>query len=80
VEEEVRFPAIEDDVVEGIVTYWHFEEGEELEESDDLVEISCSENTYSISSPISGVLIERCVVEGEKVKIGDTLAVINTED
>jgi len=79
-EEEVRFPPLEDDVVEGVITYWHFEEGEEVEELDDLVEVSSAESTYSIPSPISGVLIERCVNEGEKVKVGDNLAIVNTLD
>lgn len=79
-EEEVRFSPINDEIVEGIVTYWYFEEDEEIEVDDDLVEISSSEDTYSISSPIGGLLIERCVEEGEKVVVGDNLAVIDTQD
>jgi pyruvate/2-oxoglutarate dehydrogenase complex dihydrolipoamide acyltransferase (E2) component len=79
-EEEVRFQPSSENISEGVVTYWHFEEGEEVEEYDDLVEVSCEETTYSISCPISGILVERCVEEGEKVKNGDNLAIIETSD
>ncbi len=79
-EEEIRFSPINDEIVEGIVTYWYFEEDEEIEIGDDLIEISSAENTYSITSPIAGVLLERCVEEGEKVVVGNNLAIIDTPD
>lgn len=79
-EEEIRFYPEREEMNEGIVTYWHFEEGEEIEESDDLVEIVSNESTINYTAPITGEIIERCVDEGGKVRVGETLAVIKTEE
>lgn len=63
-----------------VVSFWHVEEDEEFVEGNDLMEISTHKATFNISAPSTGKLIEILVQEGDVVKVGDVIAIIETED
>jgi len=62
------------------VSFWHIEEDEEFDEGDDLMDVSTHNATFNIPAPSKGKLIEILVQEGGVVRIGDVIAVIETED
>lgn len=64
---------------EATISYWHFEEGDKVEEGEDLVEIATDKSTFNVPAPCSGVLTEVCYEEGDIVEAGEILANIEEE-
>jgi pyruvate/2-oxoglutarate dehydrogenase complex dihydrolipoamide acyltransferase (E2) component len=78
---EVRLPDLGDDAGdEATVSVWHFEEGDEVEEGDDLVEMTTDKATFNVPCPRSGILSEIVADEGETVKEGEVLAILEQEE
>ncbi len=74
---EIIMPEVSD---EASISCWHFEEGDLVEEGDDLVEISMtSGNAFTIPSPASGVLTEVLYEEDDDVTEGDVIAIVEQE-
>ncbi len=74
---EVTLPDLgEDGGNEAVVSLWHFEEGDEVRESDDLVEMSTDKATFNVPSPRTAVLSEIVADEGDTVEVGEVLAVL----
>jgi len=65
---------------EATISYWHFEEGDKVEEGEDLVEIATDKSTFNIPAPCSGVLTEVFFEEGDIVEVGEVLAAIEEEE
>jgi pyruvate dehydrogenase E2 component (dihydrolipoamide acetyltransferase) len=63
-----------------VVSFWHVEEDEEFVEGNDLMEVSTHKATFNIPAPGTGKLIEILVQEGDVVRPGDAIAIIDTED
>ena len=77
---EVKLPDLGDDAGdEAVVSLWHFEEDDEVNEGDDLVEMTTDKATFNVPCPVSGVLSEIVAEEHETVKVGEVLAVIEEE-
>ncbi len=60
------------------VSFWHVEEDEEFEEAEDIMEISTNNANFNVPATISGRLIEITVQEGDVVRAGDVIAIIET--
>jgi pyruvate dehydrogenase E2 component (dihydrolipoamide acetyltransferase) len=76
---EVKVPEMEG--VEALtITYWYHKEGEVVKEGEDLVELATEKATFNLPAPASGKLIKRNFNEGDTVKIGDVLAIIEKEE
>jgi pyruvate/2-oxoglutarate dehydrogenase complex dihydrolipoamide acyltransferase (E2) component len=75
----VVMPEIGEDIKEATVSFWHFEEGENVNEGDDLVEMVTDKATFNVPAPASGALKEIMFGEGETVKIGEIIATIEME-
>lgn len=65
---------------EGTISYWHFEEGDRVEEGEDLVEIATDKSSFNVPAPCSGVLTDVHFEEGDIVEVGEILANIEEED
>jgi pyruvate dehydrogenase E2 component (dihydrolipoamide acetyltransferase) len=77
---EVRLPDLgEETTEEASITYWLVEEGDEVMEGQDLVELTTDKAAFSLPSPKKGVLSEQVVGDGDEVKTGDVLAVLEIE-
>ena len=73
---EVKIPEMEG--IESVtVTYWHHKEGEYVEEGKDLVEVATDKATFNIPAPASGKLTKCNFPEGETVKTGTVIAVLD---
>lgn len=82
---EIRLPNLKeesgDDSAgnEATVSYWHVEEGDKVKEGDDLVEMTTDKAAFNVPCPISGILAEILAEEGDLVKVGEVLGVIEQE-
>ena len=75
---QVIFEYASDDVSTATVDYWHVDEGDALEEGDDLVELRTEEgDLLVIPAPTAGVLRERLFEQGDTVELGDVIATID---
>ena len=77
---EVVLPELAEGVSEATVSYWHFEEGDRVEEGEALVEMATDKAVFNVPSPVSGILTEVFYEEGEVVQIGEILAIITEEE
>jgi pyruvate dehydrogenase E2 component (dihydrolipoamide acetyltransferase) len=73
----VTMPQLGETVVEGTIVKWLKGQGDTVERDEPLFEISTDKVDTEVPSPISGVLKEVKVQEGETVEVGTELAVID---
>ena len=73
---EIKMPQLGETVVEGTITRWLKQEGDQIEADELLVEISTDKVDSEVPSSESGVIQKILVPEGETVKVGTPLAVI----
>jgi len=73
---EIKMPQLGETVVEGTITKWLKQEGDQVEADELLVEVSTDKVDSEVPSSESGVLQKILVQEGETVKVGTALAVI----
>ena len=77
---KVILPEVGEGAREATISYWHFEEGDRIEEGEDLVEIATDKSTINVPAPCSGVLTEVYFEEGDMVEVGEVLANIEEEE
>lgn len=78
---EVELPDVEShNGDEATVSFWYVEEDEEVEEGEDLVEMITEKTTFNVTAPVSGRLVEVLAQEGDVLKIGDIVAILETEE
>jgi pyruvate/2-oxoglutarate dehydrogenase complex dihydrolipoamide acyltransferase (E2) component len=71
---KVIMPQLGESIVEGTVTGWLKQEGDEIEEYDALLDVETDKVTTEVPSPASGRLLKILVPEGETVAVGTILA------
>jgi pyruvate dehydrogenase E2 component (dihydrolipoamide acetyltransferase) len=76
---EIKMPQLGESVVEGTITRWLKQEGDNVDEDELLVEVSTDKVDSEVPSSASGVLQKILVPEGETVKVGTPIAVIGGE-
>ena len=72
----VVLPELGEGIEKATVSYWHFEVGQEVKEGDELVEMATDKAVFNVPSTTSGVLKEKLVQDGDEVKVGEGLAVV----
>ncbi len=73
---EVFLPDLGENIEEATISYWHCQEGDQVEPGLDIVEVTTEKATFNVSAPCAGVIIECRTAEGTTVHSGDVLAVI----
>lgn len=73
---DVRLPELAKGVDKAVVSFWHFNIGEEVSKGDDLVEMLTDKATFNVPVPVSGKLMSMSIEEGQEAKVGDIIAVI----
>lgn len=71
---KVIMPKLGESIVEGTVTGWLKQEGDEIKEFDSLLDVETDKVTSELPSPASGTLLKILVSEGETVAVGTVLA------
>ena len=73
---EIKMPQLGESVVEGTITRWLKQEGENVDEDELLVEVSTDKVDSEVPSSASGTLQKILVPEGETVKVGTPIALV----
>ena len=74
---EVTLPSLGDDATEtATVTLWLADEGDIVNEEDDLVEMTTDKAAFTVPSPKTGTLVEKLVEEDDEVKVGDVICIL----
>lgn len=76
---EVKLPFLAEESPEATVSFWHIDEGDVVEEGDDLVEMSTSKAVFNVPAPSSGKIVEIIAQEGDVIKVGEALCIIEEE-
>lgn len=77
---EVALENLPHTIEEATVQAWFFEEGDTLNEGDDLVQLSTDQGKLTVQAPCSGVLAEMYYDEGETIARGEILCTIDDEE
>ena len=73
---QVKIPAVGESISSGVVSVWHKKNGERVSKGEPLFTLDTDKVSTEIVAEIDGVL-ETKVTEGQEVKIGEVVAVIN---
>ncbi|HEX6236927.1 MAG TPA: dihydrolipoamide acetyltransferase family protein [Acidimicrobiales bacterium] len=71
---DIQMPQLGETVTEGTITKWFKQVGEQIAEDEPLFEVSTDKVDSEVPSPVSGVISEILVPEGETVEVGAVLA------
>ena len=74
---KIVMPQLGETVAEGTVMVWHKKVGEQIEAQELLFEVGTDKVETEIPAPVSGILTDILVPEGETVDVGVTLAIID---
>lgn len=77
---KVKLEELVGEAEDGTVEYWCCQEGDQIAEGDDLLQIETSEGSIMVTSPYSGTVEEIFFAEGETVGIGDVLCEIDDSE
>ncbi len=73
---ELKLPELAEGVNEAVISFWHFKEGDSIKEGDEIVEMATDKAAFNVPCKLSGVLKKILVKEGDTVKVGQALAII----
>jgi pyruvate dehydrogenase E2 component (dihydrolipoamide acetyltransferase) len=73
---ELKLPELAEGVNEAVVSCWYFKEGDAVKEDDEVVEMATDKAVFNVPSKLSGVIKKIVAREGDTVKVGQVLAVI----
>ena len=76
---DVIMPQMGESIAEGTITKWLKKSGDKVERDEPLLEISTDKVDSEIPAPVSGVLSEIKVQEGETVSINTVIAIIHSD-
>jgi 2-oxoglutarate dehydrogenase E2 component (dihydrolipoamide succinyltransferase) len=76
---EILLPAMGEGIIEATITKWLVKEGEQVSEDQSIVEIATDKVDSEIPAPQSGIIQKILITEGSVPKIGDTIAILQTE-
>lgn len=76
---EVKMPQLGETVVEGTITQWFKQVGDEVAEDEPLFEVSTDKVDSEVPSPMSGVLVEIVAAEGDTVEVGAVIAILSED-
>ncbi len=77
---DVTLPQLGETVTEGTITQWFKNVGDTVAADEPLFEVSTDKVDTEVPSPVSGVLTEIRVPEGDTVDVGTVIAVVGDSD
>jgi pyruvate dehydrogenase E2 component (dihydrolipoamide acetyltransferase) len=74
---EFRFPDIGEGIVEGEIVAWKVKEGDTIAQDQTLAEVETDKAVVELPSPRAGRVVSLRGAEGQVIKVGDVIAVID---
>ena len=74
----IVLPAMGEGVIEATINKWLIAEGAQVEEDDSLVEVATDKVDSEVPAPVSGTLVSIIAKEGSITKVGEILAILET--
>jgi 2-oxoglutarate dehydrogenase E2 component (dihydrolipoamide succinyltransferase) len=78
-EKPIVMPKMGESIAEATIIRWLKNEGERVEKDEPIVEIATDKVDSEIPSTEAGILVKQLYKDGDVVKVGDPVALINTE-
>jgi pyruvate/2-oxoglutarate dehydrogenase complex dihydrolipoamide acyltransferase (E2) component len=76
---EFKLEQIAPEMEYGTVLRWLKREGDWVAQGDPIIEVEAEKANHEIESPVSGRIDSILAEEGDEVKVGTTLAIIDTD-
>jgi pyruvate/2-oxoglutarate dehydrogenase complex dihydrolipoamide acyltransferase (E2) component len=76
---ELKLPAVSVDMEYGTITRWLKAEGDRVAKDEPVVEIEAEKVTVEIEAPAAGTLTRIVAAEGDELRVGATLAIIDED-
>lgn len=76
---ELIMPKMGESVAEATITQWLVEEGQNIEAEEPVLEIATDKVDSEVPAPEDGVLIKKLFQENDVVKVGEVIAIIETQ-
>jgi pyruvate dehydrogenase E2 component (dihydrolipoamide acetyltransferase) len=77
---ELKLPQLAAEMEYGTVLRWLKAEGESVAEGEPLVEVEAEKANHELEAPVSGRIDSILVEEGDEIKVGTTMALIDAAD
>jgi len=77
---ELKLPKMGESVAEATITNWLKQVGDKIEIDEVVLEIATDKVDSEIPSEVSGVLVEQLFANNDMVQVGQTIAIIETEE
>ena len=77
---ELKLPKMGESVAEATLTAWLKDIGDTIDFDEAIVEIATDKVDSEVPSEKKGILIEKCFEINEIIKVGETIAIIETDD
>ena len=75
----ILLPAMGEGVIEATVNKWLVNEGSVVEEDDPIVEVATDKVDSEVPSPVKGTIVSITAKEGSVTRVGDILAIIESD-
>ncbi|WP_417429067.1 dihydrolipoamide acetyltransferase family protein [Halpernia sp.] len=79
-EYKLLLPSMGEGVMEATIIDWLFTEGATVNEDDSVVEIATDKVDSDVPTPVSGKIVKILKVKDEVAKVGEVIAILETED
>jgi 2-oxoglutarate dehydrogenase E2 component (dihydrolipoamide succinyltransferase) len=73
---ELKLEAVSEEMEFATISRWYKREGDAVTAGEPVLEIEAEKATEDVPAPATGVLTSILAVEGDEVRVGSTLAVI----
>jgi 2-oxoglutarate dehydrogenase E2 component (dihydrolipoamide succinyltransferase) len=77
---EILLPAMGEGIIEATITKWLVSVGDEIEEDQSIVEVATDKVDSEIPAPEAGIIEKILFNEDDIPKVGDTIAILNTNN
>ena len=77
---ELKLPKMGESVAEATLTSWLKDVGDSIKMDDGILEVSTDKVDTEIPCEVSGVLVEKLFDIDDVIKVGQTIAIIETEE
>jgi len=73
---KIILPELGEGITKATISFWYFKINDPVNANEDLVELTTDKTTFNLPSPATGKLAQILFKEGQDVKVGETLGIL----